>query len=588
MERSVNMTSFLLRGGRVIDGRGSEAFEADVLVRDGLIAEVGRSLSCAGAEVIDADGAFVTPGFIDLHCHYDGQVSWDEKLEPSSSHGVTTVIIGNCGVGFAPARPGDHARLIRLMEGVEDIPGSALAEGIDFQWESFPEFIEAIDRRHRTMDVGLQVPHDALRFYVMGERAEAQNAATPEDIAEMSSLLSAALRAGAVGFSTGRTENHRSADGKATPASEASRAELCGLASAFAKSDHGVLQVVSDFDLDAGRARFDGEFSLLIDMVEAAGGRPLSVSTMQRDADTDQWKRILSGIERGVDRGLPLFAQVAPRGVGLMLGLTATFHPFIGFPSYKALSHLPLAERVARLRLPELRDRLLAESSEPLAGDGSPVPPLADRLLSNLDFVAIRLFRLGEKPNYEPDPMQSLYAEAHGRGVSTLRAIYDALLEDDGESLLYFPIFNYGSMNLDTVKTMLEHPRALWSLSDGGAHVGTICDAGFSTYALSHWGRDRAQRFPLEHVVHMLTGRNADYQGLADRGRIVVGSRADLNVVDLDRLALEPPRLVNDLPAGGRRFLQGAAGYIATLVNGRLVARNDRLTGETPGRVLRM
>jgi len=575
-----------IRGGTIIDGTGAPARAGDVGISGGRIVAVGEV--GPAARDLDARGALVTPGFIDLHCHYDGQASWDDAMLPSSVHGVTTAVLGNCGVGFAPVRPGDHERLIRLMEGVEDIPGSALTEGLRWRWESFGEYMDALAETPRTIEIALQVPHDALRLYVMGDRAERVEEATDADVAQMATLLRGALEAGAAGFSTGRSDNHRTADGKPTPASEATRRELEALGGAFVGLGHGVLQAVSDFDMDRGPTRFDEEFDLLEAMARAAGGHTLSISTMQRDVEPGQWRRILARIERATGDGVPMRAQVAPRAIGVILGLEASFHPFMGFPSYKAIAHLPLGERVARLRDPALRARLLGEQSEKLAGDGSPIPPLADRLLEAIDLVAMRLFRLGDPPGYEPARADCLFAEAMARGVPTLAAVYDALLERDGEQLLYFPLYNYTEGNLDIAREMMAHPLALTALSDGGAHVGTVCDASMTTFVLTHWARDRAGgRLSVEAAVHAMTGRNAAYLGLADRGLLRPGARADVNVIDHARLQLERPHLVRDLPAGGKRFVQGARGYRYTLVAGEPIVVDDALTSARPGRVVR-
>jgi N-acyl-D-aspartate/D-glutamate deacylase len=574
--------------GIVVDGSGQAPFRADVAVRDGLIVEVGP---CDGpaARTLDAEGALVTPGFIDLHCHYDGQVSWDADLAPSSLHGVTTCLLGNCGVGFAPVQPADRDRLIALMEGVEDIPGSALAEGIRWRWASFPEYMSAVDDFPHAIDFLLQVPHDPLRVYVMGDRAIAGQDATDDDIARMRALVREAIEAGAAGFTTGRSDNHRDRSGSPTPASEASARELEGIARAFVGLDRGVLQAVSDFDMAAGEERFDPEFDVLERMARASGGRPMALSLSQRDMAPDQWRRILARAEAAGRQGVDVRVLVAPRGIGVMLGLEATFHPFMGFPSYKAICHLPLAERVRAMRDPAFKARILAEKSEPVSGDGSAIPPLADMLLASLDFVSMRMFRLGERPDYEQPLEASLCAEAQRRGCSPLEAIYDAMLEDDGHQLIYFPIFNYTGFNLDAVGEMLHHPLALPGLSDGGAHVGTICDASFPTYLLAHWARDRAAgRIPVEAAVRMLTLDGARFLGLRDRGQIRPGLRADLNVLDLPRLGLLRPRLVHDLPGGGKRLLQDAEGYRATLVAGRVITENGRLTGERPGRLARL
>ncbi|MFO0587896.1 MAG: amidohydrolase family protein [Polyangiaceae bacterium] len=577
------MYDLAITGGTLVDGTGAPPSRGDIGITGGRIVAVG-ALEGPAQRTIDATGAIVTPGFVDLHTHYDGQVSWDPELSPSSLHGVTTAVLGNCGVGFAPARAADRETLIRLMEGVEDIPGSALAEGIRWGWETFPEYMRALDEAPHAIDFALLVPHDPLRVYVMGQRGVLGETATPEDIAAMRSLLREALLSGAVGFSTGRSDNHRSAEGRATPASEATIAELSGIAGAFEGLSYGVVQAVSDFDIDAGPARFDPEFDVIEAMARATGGRPTSVSLMQRDAASDQWERILARCEKANREGARIHVQVAARAIGVLLGLQATFHPFIGFPSYKRIQHLSLEARVREMSNPDFKARLLKESPEPLAGDGSAVPPLADKLLANLDFVAMRLFRIGQNPQYEPNVRDSLYAEALSSGRPVLDVLYDALLGDGGKELLYFPLFNYTGRNLDVVEQMLNHPLALAGLSDGGAHVGTVCDASFPTFLLTHWARD-TKKIPLERVVQMLTRRGAEFVGLTDRGALLPGLRADINILDLPALRLSRPEPRFDLPAGGRRLIQEADGYIATIVAGEVIRDRSGLTGARPGRL---
>lgn len=578
----------LIVNGLVIDGTGSAPRLADVAVKDGRIAAIGSLAGESARERLDASGHIVTPGFVDLHTHFDGQISWDDDLMPSSIHGTTTVVLGNCGVGFAPCRAEDREALIALMEGVEDIPGSALAEGLRWDWETFPEYMSALDARPKAIDYALQVPHDALRVFVMGERAVRGEAATEEDVARMREHLREALRAGAAGFSTGRSDNHRSRTGAATPAAEANERELIGLAEAFVGVEHGILQAVSDFDMARGPDSFEHEFDLLERMAAAAPGHVLSISLNQRDQEPNQWRRILERAERAATGGMPIRVLTAPRGIGVILGLEATFHPFIGFPSYKRVAHLPLADRVAAMRSETFRTQLLTEKSERIAGDGSSVPPIADWLLSQIDRIAFRFFRLGQSPNYEPTLADSLGARAKARGVSPLEEILDALLEDDGRALLYFPIYNYAEWNLDNVRTMMTHPLALPGLSDSGAHVGTICDASFPSFLLTHWGRDRATgRLPLERIVQMITSDTARYLGLSDRGELRPGLRADLNVIDHAGMRLHPPRMVADLPAGGKRLLQEVDGYRATFVAGERVVADGKLTGKRPGRLVR-
>jgi N-acyl-D-aspartate/D-glutamate deacylase len=581
------MYDLKISGGTIIDGTGRERFTGDIGVKDGKIVAVGEANEGA-TKTIDASGAIVAPGFVDIHTHYDGQISWDEELAPSSIHGVTTCAMGSCGVGFAPVRPEDHDKLVELMEGVEDIPGTALSEGITWGWESFPEYMSALDAMPHTIDFLAHVPHDALRVYVMGERAIAEEAATDEDIAQMRQLLRGALEAGAAGFSTGRSDNHRSAVGDWTPASEAESKELAGIAKAFKGLGYGVLQAVSDFNILHGDEHFDAEWAVLEDMVGAADGRPMSVSTMQRDHSPEQWRWILDRASKANDKGLKVRCQVGARGIGVMLGLQATFHPFMGFPSYKKISHLRLEERVQAMRDPSLKAQMIQETSEPVAGDGRMLPPLADYFLSNLDMVAMRLFRLGETPNYEPAFTESFGAAAMATGDPVLGLIYDAMLEQDGKALLYFPVYNYTGMNLDAVHEMLTHPLALPGLSDGGAHVGTICDASFTTFLMTHWARDRDHgRIPLERIIQMQANDTARFIGLKDRGTLKPGLRADLNIIDFDNLGLLPPNMVQDLPAGGQRLMQHAKGYVATLVNGQVIARDGKLTDARPGRLVR-
>ncbi len=583
------MFDMKIENGLIYDGNGGEPYRAEIGIRDGLIAEIGADLADA-AQVIDATGHIVTPGFIDVHTHYDGQVSWDQKFEPSVYHGVTTIVMGNCGVGFAPLHKGEEDRLISLMEGVEEIPGTALAEGIKFDWESFPDYMDAIDTPH-TIDFAVHMVHDPLRVYVMRDRAYCDQIATPEDIAEMARLTREALKAGAVGFSTGRSDLHRTSKGEWTPSSEATAAELAGIASSLKGLDHGVLQAVNDFDLERNDPKaFDREFDILEKYVAASGGKPLAISLMQRDFAPTQWRQIMSRAEQAKEKGLDFRFQVAPRGIGVTLGLDCTFHPFIGFPSYKKISHLSLAERVKIMREPSFKQQILGEKTETLAGDGTPIPPLADKLLQIMDMVSAKMFILGDNPDYEQTPDKSIYQMAIRDGVTPLEKIYDILLEEDGNQYIYFPIYNYTDLSYDAVKEMMDHPQSMMGLSDGGAHVGTVCDASFPTYLLSHWCRDRVRgpKIEMEEAVKKLTSELADYIGFHDRGRLEVGKRADINIIDSAALKLKAPRMVRDLPAGGKRLMQRAEGYMATIVAGEAVISDDQLTGALPGRLVRM
>ncbi len=583
------MLDLRIDGATLIDGTGAPPFTADVGVHAGRIVAIGR-LSDAAHQTIAAAGAWLTPGFIDIHTHYDGQATWDETFSPSIHHGVTTLVMGNCGVGFAPLAPGDKQRaaadLIALMEGVEDIPGAALAEGVSFDWQSFPQYMDALERRSHSLDFLVQVPHDPVRMAVMGDRATARQAATPADVAAMRAIVREALQAGAAGFSTGRTDNHRTARGHETPAAEADAAELTGIASAFQGLAHGVVQLVSDFDLLRSADRFDAEFAL-VEALARASGRPLSMTWLQRDPGGEQWKAMRARVDAAVAAGLPLHLQTAARGIGVINGLDASFHPFMGFPGYKEIAHLPLAERAAALRAPERKARILAEKSERMAGDGTPIPPLVDLLLARIELIAARMFPLGAVPDYAQPVTASFYVRAKQRGCTALEALYDHFAAGDGSDLVYFPIFNYNDGTLDVVREMLSHPRALFGLGDAGAHVGTVCDASFSTYLLTHWARDTGN-LPLPDAVQLLTQRNARYLGLADRGMLAVGQRADLNLIDPQRLAVGTPRLVRDLPAGGKRFLQIGEGYLGTWVAGQAVQRDGAVNAARPGRLVRM
>ena len=565
------MHDLVLRGGTLVDGTGAPARAGDLAIDGGRISQVGGTAGAARREV-DAAGLLVTPGWVDVHTHYDGQVTWDPYLTPSSWHGVTTVVMGNCGVGFAPARPDRHQWLIGLMEGVEDIPGTALAEGIDWQWESFPEYLDAIDRMRRAIDVAAQVPHGAVRAYVMGERGAKNEASTPEDVAEMARIVREALAAGALGFSTSRTLLHRAIDGEPVPGTFANEAELLGIGRALGDVGYGVFELASDL------APESAEFAWM-EKLSVETGRPVTFACLQNDFDPQQWRRSLHAAEDASLRGAFVVPQVAGRPTGLLLGLESTFHPFSDHPTYRAeLAALPLAERVRRMREPALRARLLAEQPGPNL-------PIANYIASSLH----KLFPLGDPPDYEPPPERSVKAMAERAGCAAQEIAYDLLLQRDGKELLYFPLLNYSDGDFAPIREMLLHPNAVLGLSDGGAHCGIICDASMPTFMLTHWVRDRQRgaRLPLEHVVRMQTANTARLFGLGDRGRLAPGLRADVNVIDLHQLRLDPPEMVFDLPAAGRRLVQRAHGYRMTVQNGTVIAEHDEATGALPGRLIR-
>ncbi len=586
------MLDTLIEGGTVIDGSGAAPFAADVGVRDGRIVAVGR-ITEGARERIHAQGAWLTPGFIDIHTHYDGQASWDETFSPSIHHGVTTLVMGNCGVGFAPLRRGEQDRLIRLMEGVEDIPGVALAEGVRFDWQSFPQYMDALDALPHSLDFLAQVPHDPVRMLVMGERALAQEAATDDDIAAMRTIVHEALRAGAAGFSTGRSDNHRTSRGEETPASEAGAAELSGIARAFEGLEHGVIQLVSDFDLLRGPERFDAEFDL-VEVLARASGRPLSMTWLQRDPGGAQWLRIRERVERAVAAGLPLYLQAAARGIGVIMGLDASFHPFMGFPGYQEIAHLPLGERAQALREPQRKASILAQKSLRLAGDGTPLPPLVDILLAMIEQISARMFALnsrdGATPDYEPPVNTSFYARAKARGVTALEAIYDHLVaRRRGEPDLLSDLQLQRRQSRRRAQHAPAPARAVRPGRRGRACRHDLRREFFHLHAHALGARPgRRGRFSLEQVVHMLSARNAQYLGLLDRGRIAIGQRADLNLIDPKRLSVGVPELVRDLPGGGKRFLQRGVGYLNTWVAGQCVQQSGVVTDSRPGRLVRV
>jgi len=563
--------NLVIRGGNVADGLGGELRELDVGVKQGKIAALG-TISTAGLEEIDARGLLVTPGFVDIHTHYDAQAVWDSRLAPSSWHGVTTVVMGNCGVGFAPVRIDDREKLIELMEGVEDIPGAVLHQGLTWNWESFGEYLNALDEHPRDVDVCAQLPHGALRVYVMGARAVALEPATDADVAQMRFLAADAMRVGALGFTTSRTLNHRTVKGDPTPSLRATQSELMGIGLGMKDAGSGVIELISDFNYPDPIT----EFAMIRGLVTQSG-RALSLSLAQTQQSSGSWRDLLALIEQASRDGLPIRGQVAPRPIGLLLGLQGTLNPFVAHESFARIKDQTLAEKVAAMRDPSFRTRVMAENG------AAQTHPLARRLS-----VFDQIFPLGNPPNYEPSRASSIGAEARRMGCAAAELAYDMLLQDEGRSFLFAPFANYADFNLDCCGEMIGHPDCVMGLGDGGAHVGIISDASYPTYLLAHWGRDRAQgRFDLGYLVKRQTADTARAVGLLDRGVIAPGMKADLNVIDFDRLKVRRPEMAFDLPAGGKRLMQGADGYVATVVSGEISYRDGVATSALAGKLVR-
>ena len=567
------MHDLVIRGGTIVDGSGAEPVAGDVAVAAGRIVEVGEDVGPA-RQTIDAAGRIVTPGWVDIHTHYDGQATWDPLLSPSCWHGVSTVVMGNCGVGFAPARPAGHQQLIELMEGVEDIPGTALAEGIRWDWETFPEYLDALEKLPRALDVGTQVPHGPVRTYVMGERGAKNEPASPDDIAKMAEIVKDAIRAGALGFSTSRTIVHRALDGEPVPGTFAAEDELMGIGDALAEVGRGLFELAPAGVMGEDLSAADREVAWMRKL-SARTGRPVTFALVEHDVDPDQWRRILELCDEAAAEGAQLVPQVGSRPTMLLVG-HQTFHPLQARPSYREIGELPLDERIALLRDPERKRRILAE-------DDVDPDPLMAFVFTSME----KIFPLGDPPDYEPAPEKSVAAVARKQDRSAEDVLYDTMLELDGRQLLMVAILGYARFNLDSIRTMLEHPRSAFGLGDGGAHCGAICDASMTTFLLTHWARDRSRgdRLSLPWVVKKMTSDTARLYGLLDRGRVAPGYKADLNVIDFEGLRL--PEMVYDLPSGARRFIQRAEGYDATIVSGAVVQRNGDDTGERPGRLIR-
>jgi len=578
----------LIRNGKIVDGTGAQAFIGSVAVLDGMIVAVGPDVAGTAKETIDASGMLITPGFVDVHTHYDGQVTWDNTLEPSFSHGTSTIVVGNCGVGFAPVRPQDHGKLIELMEGVEDIPGAALWEGIRWDWETFPQYLDILQDKQWTMDVAVMATHGPLRLYVMGDRAVRDEPATPDDIAQMASLVAEAVDVGAVGFSSSRFFGHQTLDGKPVPGTRAGEDELASIGHELGKKG-AVFQLIPGGAVGGTGTHYPDEKSITSEikwMSRLSRRENLTISFLisEHSGNPLSWRQALDLTDQANDTGAVLRPQTGSRPVGMLTGLGLR-HLFQRRPTFMRLANLPFDQLVAELRRPEIKQAILSEAN---------VPPESNILADNLHLIFAqmldgRIFPLGDPLNYEPSPEDSVSAQAEQLGISAEERFYDLMLEQDGRAVLFAPILNYLHGNFDTLHSLLSHPSTIVSLGDGGAHCSLVCDCSTTTHLLTHWVRDRKRgpRFDVEHVIRKQTAETAALFGFTDRGVLAPGMRADINVIDFDRLTLKAPYTVNDLPAGGRRVLQDASGYVATIVHGVVTRRNDTDTGARPGRLLR-
>ncbi|OBK25789.1 amidohydrolase [Mycobacterium asiaticum] len=564
----------LIRNGTIVDGSGGDPYVGDVAVQDGVIAAIERrpgSVSGGARREIDATGLLVTPGFVDLHTHYDGQAIWSDRLTPSSAHGVTTVVVGNCGVGFAPCRQQDHDVLVDVMAGVEDIPGVVMTDGLPWTWETFPEFMDTLEAGRRDIDVAAYLPHSPLRVYVMGQRGADREEATAEDLARMRALAKEAIEIGALGFASSRLTIHKTESGAPIPSYDAAREEIEQIARGVVDGGGGLLQFVPDIPSGGYQPVLQTVFDVAEDV-----GLPVTFTLIVGNTGDPFWPDAITMVEKANAAGGDITAQLLPRPIGLIIGLQLSANPFVLYPSYREIAELPLAERVAEMRKPEVRARILADKP----GTGHPILYVAQAW----DWI----FPLGDNPNYEPDPADSIGARARARGVAPIEEAYDRLLDDDGRAMLLVATSNLENNSLDTVGKLLHRDDVVLGLGDGGAHYGMICDASYSTYFLAHWARDRASgRFTPAEAVRELTTVPARIAGLADRGRIAVGYKADLNVIDHAALRLHKPVITHDLPAGGRRLDQTAEGYVATVVSGEVIAENGVPTDARPGKLIR-
>ncbi|MAW56209.1 MAG: amidohydrolase [Rhodospirillaceae bacterium] len=563
------MHDLVIRNANIVDGTGADAYSGDIAIDGGTIAQAGGTAG-AGKREIAANGAMASPGWVDVHTHYDGQVTWDPVVSPSSWHGVTSIVMGNCGVGFAPVKPSDHNMLIELMEGVEDIPSAALHEGVPWNWESFPEFMDALEAMPRAIDVATQVPHNPVRAYVMGEDAGTDRTSTTKEREKMAAIVAEGMASGALGFTTSRTKFHRTSTGDHVPSHFADLEELRTIVQSLKSHGDGVIGLLCDFD--EPEKDIAGFRQLAVE-----SGRPLYYLLVQFDEHPDRWRKVLE-LSRPGDDGAVIHPQVCPRPVGFFLGLECTFNPFVSRGAYREIADLPLDERVKRMRDPEVRRKILSQ-----------VRDHKSNLMQQVTGAFDKMYRLGDPPNYEPSEADSILSIAKREGREPQEVAYDMLLERDGHELIYLPFTNYTDRNHEVILEMLRDKQSLFGLGDGGAHCGLICDATIPTYLLTHWVRDRKRgdRLPLEWIIKRQTRDNANFFGLHDRGVLAPGMKADVNLIDMDRLTLRPPHIVHDLPAGGRRLVQEADGYLATIQSGAVTFEEGTHTGALPGKLVR-
>ena len=569
LNREINDFDLIIKNGTLVDGSGSKSKLGNIAIKNGIIAAIGN-FSGKANEVIDATNLVVTPGFVDIHTHYDGQAIWDSQLKPSSIHGVTTVVMGNCGVGFAPCKPEDRVKLVELMEGVEDIPAPVMHEGLNWQWETFEEYIQALEKNKLDIDICALLPHAALRVYVMGERAIKHEVATKEDMQTMRKLAKEAVEAGAFGFSTSRTISHKSLKGEYTPTLRAHEDELTAIAMGLSDAGSGFMEIVSDWNEPDPETEFE-----VLKRIVKKSGRPVVFSCTQRHDRPHFWEDLMSMARQAQKEGLPIRPVVTPRPIGLLLGLNGSQNPFSGTDTYKSISNLPLDRRVIEMRKDEIKNKILSE--DPIKGSTFP-------LINRIGYT--QMYRFGSPPNYNPKPEESIEAMAKEKGVTAAELAYEILIENDGNNFIYAPLVNYADHTFSVCKKMLDDKNAIMGLGDGGAHVGFILDAGYPTWLISYWSVKK-KAYSMEETVRRLTSDTANAAGLNDRGLLKVGLKADINIIDWENVGSSDPFMTQDLPAGGKRLMQHTQGYVTTIVSGKVTYKNGEFTKERPGTVVK-